>query len=303
MVIGCRVAAFTRNDGTENAGYSRLTDGDLDRFWKSNPYLTQEFHGREDALHPQWVDARSGAAAAGQQHSHRVGRALMRGATWCSIGRRRRSDQSADARECGRRFLRARLTKRKGRHGDGPADAAAPVAVRFVRVWMTESSNTCDARWSMRIREIAWVMRFAKFIWEQRRSDGAFHDIVRHTTDQEQTTTYCSSVDPWHRAADLDRRRQATMGFDLFYTSGVTRGLPAMIPVAMMYDTPENAAAEIAYSKKREYPISYVEMGEEADGQYMLPEDYAALYLQWATALHRRGSDAEVGRAVVSGSE
>jgi hypothetical protein len=35
------------------------------------------------------------------------------------------------------------------------------------------------------------------------------------------------------------------------------------------------------------YPISYVEMGEEADGQYMLPEDYAALYLQWATAIHR----------------
>jgi hypothetical protein len=28
-------------------------------------------------------------------------------------------------------------------------------------------------------------------------------------------------------------------------------------------------------------------MGEEADGQYMLPEDYAALYLQWATAIHK----------------
>jgi hypothetical protein len=77
------------------------------------------------------------------------------------------------------------------------------------------------------------------------------------------------------------------MGFDLFYTSGVTRGLPAMVPVALLYDNPDNAAAEIAYLEKRNYPISYVEMGEEADGQFMLPEDYGALYLQWATALHR----------------
>ena len=117
--------------------------------------------------------------------------------------------------------------------------------------------------------------------------DGAFHDILRHTPDQEQTTTYCSSVDPWHQPSDLGSTKQAQMGFDLFFTSGVTRGLPAMVPVAMLYDTPDNAAAEIAYLKKRGYPISYVEMGEEADGQYMLPEDYAALYLQWATAIHR----------------
>src|SRR6266403_2877649 len=46
---------FTRNDGTENAGFSRLTDGDLESFWKSNPYLTQRFTGENDALHPQWV--------------------------------------------------------------------------------------------------------------------------------------------------------------------------------------------------------------------------------------------------------
>jgi hypothetical protein len=117
--------------------------------------------------------------------------------------------------------------------------------------------------------------------------DGAFHDVLRHTPDQEQTTTYSSSVDPWHQPSDLGSTKQAQMGFDLFFTSGVTRGLPAMVPVAMLYDTPENAAAEIAYLKKRGYPVSYVEMGEEADGQYMLPEDYGALYLQWVTAIHR----------------
>src|SRR5579864_3712882 len=45
---------FTRNDGTGNAGFSRMTDGDLNSFWKSNPYLTQRFTGESDALHPQW---------------------------------------------------------------------------------------------------------------------------------------------------------------------------------------------------------------------------------------------------------
>ena len=72
------------------------------------------------------------------------------------------------------------------------------------------------------------------------------------------------------------------MGFDFFFTSGVTRGLRAMVPVAMLYGTPEDAAAEIAYLEARKYPISYVELGEEPDGQRAMPEDYAALYLQWA---------------------
>ena len=64
-----------------------------------------------------------------------------------------------------------------------------------------------------------------------------------------------------------------------------------MIPVSLLYGTPEDAAAQMAYLKKRGYPISYVEMGEEPDGQYMLPEDYAALYLQFATAIHRVDPD------------
>jgi hypothetical protein len=45
----------TRNDGTDSVGFSRLTDGDLKTFWKSNPYLTQRFTGESDTLHPQWV--------------------------------------------------------------------------------------------------------------------------------------------------------------------------------------------------------------------------------------------------------
>jgi hypothetical protein len=74
-----------------------------------------------------------------------------------------------------------------------------------------------------------------------------------------------------------------------------------MIPVAMLYDTPENAVAEISYIEKRGYPISYVEMGEEPDGKHTLPEDYAALCLQWATALHRVDPKLKLGGPIFEG--
>jgi hypothetical protein len=45
---------MTRNDGTGNSGFSRLTDGDLNTYWKSNPYLTKRWTGESDSAHPQW---------------------------------------------------------------------------------------------------------------------------------------------------------------------------------------------------------------------------------------------------------
>jgi hypothetical protein len=274
---------FTRNDGTENAGFSRLTDGDLDSFWKSNPYLTQHFTGESDALHPQWVVL--DLAQMQQVNSIRI--------VWGSPFAKRYVVQywtgedpiHAPTRGVWQTFLQGTVNGGKGATETiRLSGSAAPV--RFVRIWMTESSNTCDADGPADPRNcVGYAIR--EIYLGTTTDDGAFHDVVRHTPDQEQTATYCSSVDPWHQPSDLGSTTQAQMGFDLFFTSGVTRGLPAMIPVALLYETPENSAAEIAYLKKRDYPVSYVEMGEEADGQYMLPEDYAALYLQWATALHK----------------
>ena len=292
---------FTRNDGTDNVGFSRLTDGDLNTFWKSNPYLTERFTGESDALHPQWVvidlaqvQKIDGIRIAwGEPYARRYVVQYWTG------------EDAIKTPTSGlwQTFQQGTVEVGKG-HTETIRLSGNPMPVRFLRIWMTESSNTCDADGPADLKSndlksndprncVGYAIR--ELYLGTITKDGAFHDILRHTSDQEQTTTYCSSVDPWHQPSDLGSTEQAQMGFDLFFTSGVTRGLPAMVPVAMLYDTPDNAAAEIAYLKKRGYPISYVEMGEESDGQYMLPEDYAALYLQWATAIHRVDSALKLG--------
>ena len=278
---------FTRNDGTGNAGFSRLTDGDLNTFWKSNPYLTQHFTGESDALHPQWVvldlaqpqPVDSIRIAWGEPYATHYFVQYWTGDDPIKL----------PTRGVWQTFSQGTVIAGKG-NDETIRLVTAPIAVRFLRIWMTESSNTCNvdgpADPHKDIRNcVGYSIR--ELYLGTTTDGGVFHDSLRHTADQEQTTTYVSSVDPWHEPSDLGTTRQAQVGFDLFFTSGVTRGLPAMIPIALLYDTPENAVAEIAYIESRHYPISYVEMGEEADGQYMLPEDYAALYVQWAAALHR----------------
>jgi hypothetical protein len=69
----------------------------------------------------------------------------------------------------------------------------------------------------------------------------------------------------------------------------------------MLYSTPENAVAEVRYLKMRGYPILGIELGEEPDGQYTEPEDYATLYLQWAKAIHAIDPKIKVGGPVFSG--
>ncbi|MBP1636576.1 MAG: Cellulase precursor, partial [Acidobacteria bacterium] len=140
--------------------------------------------------------------------------------------------------------------------------SASPMPVRFLRIWMTESSNTCDSHGPADRRNCVGYA-IGEIFLGTRSASGEFHDLVRHTPDQDQTATICSSVDPWHEPTDIGPKTREQVGLDKFYTSGYTRGLPAMVPVAMLFSTPEDAAAQITYLKKRGYPISWVEMGEE----------------------------------------
>lgn len=281
----------TRNDGTDNAGYSRMTDGDASTYWKSNPYLSQRFTGESDEIHPQWVVLDFSTSQL--VDSLRIQWAAPYATNYVVQYWTGEDPIHAPTRGAWQTFPRGTVTDGKG-GVETLHLAPSPMPIHFIRILMTESSSTCDSHGSADPRNCVGYA-ISELYAGTTTADGAFHDIIRHTPDQEQTTTYCSSVDSWHEPADLQTTRQAQVGFDLFYTSGLTRGLPAMMPVAMLYDTPENAAAEIAYLEARKYPISYVEMGEEPDGQYMLPEDYGALYLQWATALHQVDANLKLG--------
>jgi hypothetical protein len=177
--------------------------------------------------------------------------------------------------------------------------SSVPVRTRYLRIWMTESSNTCDAHGSGDPRNcVGYAVN--EIYAGNFTAAGEFIDLIVHAAGQNQTPTFVSSMDPWHSAADIDPRRDQT-GFDLFFTSGITNHLPAMIPVSLLYGTPEDAAAELAYLEKRGYPISYVEIGEEPDGKKTMPEDYGALYLQWTDALHHLNRKLKLGGPVFEG--
>jgi hypothetical protein len=289
----------TRNGGASH-GYSRLTDGDITTYWKSNPYLTAKFTGEPDALHPQWIVVDFGTPqpisairlAWANPYASKFSVQFWRGANEASDPMNKPlSGEWVN-------FPQGQITGSKGANTLVKL-AEQPVSTRFLRVWMTESSNTCDTHGSgdprncvgYAVNEIA-AGNFA--------SDGKFVDLGKHVAGENQTVTLVSSIDPWHSEKDLDDHSVQT-GFDLFFGSGYTNRLPAMIPVSMVYGTPGDSAAELAYLRKRGYPISFVEMGEEPDGQYMLPEDYAALYLQWAAALHKVDPKLKLGGPVFEG--
>jgi F5/8 type C domain len=286
----------TRSDSGQFES-SRMTDGDANTYWKSNPYLTSKFTGEADSANPQWVvidfalpqeiDAIQIAWANPYATKYVVEYwtskedALMKplAGTWMKFPQGEVNNGAG-----GNRVLRL---------------ADHPVSTRFLRIWMTESSNTCDTHGSDDPRNCVGYA-ISEISVGNFNSLGQFVDLVKHNPSQAQTLTQASSVDPWHTEDAIIPTRIQT-GFDLFFKSGYTNNLPAMIPIAMIYATPEDSAAELAYVEKRGYPVSYVEMGEEPDGAYMLPEDYAAFYVQWARALHKVDSKLKLGGPVFTG--
>lgn len=282
--------------GFATGGDQALPVPDL-TYWKSNPYLTSHFTGESDAMHPQWVvlDLHSPHAvnavriewenpyATAYQVQYWIGTNAMdfdggpKG-KWQTFPNGTFHDVHGGT-------VTLKLTD-------------SPITTRYLRVLMSNSSNTCDEHGSQDVRN---CVGYAIQAIHPGTMDGKVF-IAAVPDANHPIRDAVSSIDPWHSAGDVeDSGKYQHTGFDLFFTSGITNNLPAMIPITMLYGTPEGAAAEIAYIEKRGYRIGYVEMGEEPDGQHILPEDYGALYIQWAGAIHKVDPKLKLGGPIFEG--
>ena len=286
---------MTRTDWSEEQ-YGRLTDGNESTFWKSNPYLTKKFTGEDDFLHPQWIVINFDTP----QMINTIRIAWANPYATKYVVQYWTGKEAFDEPTDGSWVTFSNGEVVEGKGGTTTLKLSSiPVKTQFLRIWMTESSNTCDTHGKEDVRNCLGyaVNEIYSGNWTM---NGKLVDLVTHAPSQNQTATNVSSTDPWHSSKDVVSSRVQT-GMDLFFTSGITNNLPAMIPISMIYSTPEDATAQITYVKKKNYPISFIEMGEEPDGKNTLPEDYAALYLQFATALHKVDPNLKLGGPIFEG--
>jgi hypothetical protein len=279
-------------DQANDDGYSRIADGDPNSFWKSNPYLDSHFTGESEDAHPQWVVIDLGAPKLinairihwGTPYATRYRIEYWPGDDPMHL----HSDDDDDWQP----FANGKIDDAHAA-SDPVRLTERPRAVQFVRILMSRSSHVAAAS-SGDIRD---SLGFAinEIDLGKMGQDGRFHDHVRHAPDRHrQTIIYTSSTDPWHRVEDIDYSTEQP-GLDFILRSKLTNNLPVLIPVGVLYDTPENAVAEIQYLLRRNYRLEGIELGEEPDGQWVSPEDYAALYAGVARRLAELKSPLKVG--------
>ena len=307
------------------SGDSPLVAG-FQGYWKSNPYLTSHFTGESDALHPQWIVIDMGIARPVDAiHIQWVNPYAVTYVVQYWIGDDNVLDWDMGPNGVWKAFPSGTVNNGKG--GDVHLKLSdKSINARFVRVLMSQSSNTPDTHGAQDIRNcVGYALQTLSVgtmnaagtysivypangvepgpaMGHRRREGGGAGGAFPGSAADTAGSFCASSIDPWHEADNLITGAQEEYnGMDNFFTSGLTMGHPALVPCTVIYGTPEDCANEVAYIRKRGYPVVGIEIGEECDGKHTMPEDYGALYCQWVEAIHKLTPEAKLGGPVFEG--
>src|SRR2546423_14102687 len=164
--------------------FSRVTHGDASSYWKSNPYLTKNFTGKSDDLHPQWFvldfDSPQDISALRIAWANPYARSYA--VQFWSGAPDALDRQTSGVWEV---FPAGEVQGAKG--GSVLLKlSSAPIRTRFLRIWMTESSNTCDTHGSDDPRNCVGYAVDEVYAGNFSAS-GEFIDLVSHAQGQNQT--------------------------------------------------------------------------------------------------------------------
>jgi len=212
---------FSRGDGN---GWSRLTDGDPKSYWKSNPYLTKTFTGEDDSLHPQWVMIDLGSKI--PVNAIRI--------AWAEPYAKHYSVQfwtgelepfyEGTTKGTWQTFPLGATTEGKG--GTVTLKLVSwMIPVRYLRIWMTESSNTCDSHGSADKRNCVGYAINELYVGALS-ADGQFNDYVTHFPSRQSNRDLAFFGRPMACGLRHGRIARDQVGFDFFFTCGVTADFP-----------------------------------------------------------------------------
>ncbi|MEO8962615.1 MAG: discoidin domain-containing protein [Ginsengibacter sp.] len=268
-------------DQANNDGYSRISDGDTATFWKSNPYLDTYYTKESNQLHPQWVIVDLG-------NFQKVNAMQIKWGTPYALSFKidYASDVDPDYFDPYQSDIWHSFSTNFSNVSTDSNTVikitGKQLKIRYLRVSMTESSYTSPSESSDVRDKLGFAIKEMSvgFLNKNRK----FYDWMRHSPDHEQSIIYVSSTDCWHRAQDIDPDVEQA-GIDRLFAHGLTGGQPALLPAALLYDSPDNVLAMLKYSRANHYAVEELEMGEEPEGQLISPVDYAALYYQWGSKI------------------
>ena len=210
------IAAYALPHRGFSSSGDRPVEGPNLTYWKSNPYLTSKFTGESDALHPQWVvvDLRSPKAVSALRIAWASPYATAYQVEYW-VGKDALDFDHGPEGEW-QLFSSGAV---KNAHGGTVILrlAPAPVAARFLRVWMTESSNTCDVHGSNDVRNcVGYAIQEIQAGTLD--PSGVFVDVSKDATGDHAPAFCSSSIDPWHSETDVNATgNYQHSGFDLFF--------------------------------------------------------------------------------------